>query len=149
MSRPAADDYNIWTSDAFSSYDALQIELRRRLSKGFQISGSYQYALEYGSANLGKHWGRVSDPTGNVRHAFKMQWDWMVPVGRGRHFGTDMHPALDLLVGGWGFNGAGRIQANTVNFGGVRLVGHDGRRADERIPSPLRSGHEDRDHAAG
>jgi carboxypeptidase family protein/TonB-dependent receptor-like protein len=119
----SGDDYNIWTSDAFSSYDALQIELRRRLSKGFQISGSYQYALEYGSANLGKHWGRVSDPTGNVRHAFKMQWDWMVPVGRGRHFGTDMHPALDLLVGGWGFNGAGRIQANTVNFGGVRLVG--------------------------
>ncbi len=118
-----ADDYNIWTSDAFSSYNALQIELRRRLSKGFQISGSYQYALEYGSANLGKHWGRVSDPTGNVRHAFKMQWDWMVPVGRGRHFGTDMHPALDLLVGGWGFNGAGRVQANTVNFGGVRLVG--------------------------
>ena len=117
------DDTNIWTSDAYSSYDALQIELRRRLSKGFQISGSYQYALEYGSANLGKHWGRVSDPTSNVRHAFKLQWDWTVPVGRGRRFGTDMHPALDLLVGGWGFNGAGRVQANTVNFGGVRLVG--------------------------
>ena len=36
-----------------------------------------------------------------------------IPVGRGRHFGTDMHPALDALVGGWGFNGAGRIQART------------------------------------
>ncbi len=117
------DNFNLWTSDAFSSYDALQIELRRRLSKGFQISGSYQYALEYGSANLGKHWGRVSDPTANVRHAIKMQWDWNVPVGRGRHFGTDMHPALDLLVGGWGFNGAGRVQARTINFGNVRLVG--------------------------
>ena len=46
---------SIWTSDAYSSYDALQIELRRRLSRGFQISGSYQYALEYGSAYLGKH----------------------------------------------------------------------------------------------
>ncbi len=119
------DNFNLWTSDAFSSYDALQIELRRRLSKGFQISGSYQYALEYGSANLGKHWGRVSDPTANVRHAIKMQWDWNVPVGRGRHFGTDMHPALDLLVGGWGFNGAGRVQARTINFGNVRLVGMD------------------------
>jgi hypothetical protein len=119
----SADDNNIWTSDAYSSYNALQIELRRRLSRGFQMSGSYQYALEYGSTNLGKHFGRVSDPTANVRHAIKMQWDWMVPVGRGRHFGTDMSPWLDALVGGWGFNGAGRVQSNTVNFGGVRLVG--------------------------
>jgi hypothetical protein len=119
----SGNDNNIWTSDAYSSYDALQIELRRRLSRGLQITGSYQYALEYGSVNLGKHWGRVSEPTDNVRHAFKLQWDWMVPVGRGRRFGTDMSPWMDALVGGWGFNGAGRIQANTVNFGSVRLVG--------------------------
>jgi Carboxypeptidase regulatory-like domain/TonB-dependent Receptor Plug Domain len=119
----SGNDNNIWTSDAYSSYDALQIELRRRLSRGLQITGSYQYALEYGSVNLGKHWGRVSEPTDNVRHAFKLQWDWMVPVGRGRRFGTDMSAWMDALVGGWGFNGAGRIQANTVDFGGVRLVG--------------------------
>src|SRR4029453_2030423 len=87
------------------------------------IAASYQYALEYGPVNLGKHWGRVSEPTDNVRHAFKLQWDWMVPVGRGRRFGTDMSAWMDALVGGWGFNGAGRIQANTVDFGGVRLVG--------------------------
>jgi carboxypeptidase family protein/TonB-dependent receptor-like protein len=119
----SGNDNNIWTSDAYSSYDALQIELRRRLSRGLQITGSYQYALEYGSTNLGKHWGRVSDPTDNVRHAFKLQWDWMVPVGRGRRFGTDMSPWMDAFLGGWGFNGAGRIQSNTVDFGGVRLVG--------------------------
>ena len=119
----SGNDNNIWTSDAYSSYDALQIELRRRLSHGLQITGSYQYALEYGSVNLGKHWGRVSEPTDNVRHAFKLQWDWMVPVGRGRRFGTDMSAWMDALVGGWGFNGAGRVQANTVDFGSVRLVG--------------------------
>ena len=33
-----------------------------------------------------------SNPTANVRHAIKMQWDWSVPVGRGRRFGTDMNP---------------------------------------------------------
>jgi hypothetical protein len=52
-----------------------------------------------------------------------MQWDWSVPVGRGRRFGTDMNPWLDGVLGGWEFNGAGRIQARTLNFGNVRLVG--------------------------
>jgi hypothetical protein len=52
-----------------------------------------------------------------------MQWDWSVPVGRGRHFGTDMPGWLDAALGGWEFNGAGRIQARTLNFGNVRLVG--------------------------
>ena len=62
------------------------------------------------------------NPTGNVRHAFKTQWDWSVPVGRGRRFGTDMHRVFDGVLGGWEFNGAGRVQARTLNFGNVRLV---------------------------
>jgi hypothetical protein len=123
--NPDIDDANVFTSDAYSSYDALQVELRRRLSRGFQINGSYQYALEYGSQFLGRHFGRVSSPTANVRHAFKLQWDWSIPVGRGRRFGTDMNPVLDAVVGGWEFNGAGRVQARTIDFGNVRLVGMD------------------------
>ena len=87
------------------------------------INGSYQYALEGGSAFLGFHYGRVMNPTANVRHAIKAQWDWHIPVGRGERFGADMHPLLDGILGGWEFNGASRIQARMVNFGNVRLVG--------------------------
>jgi len=121
--NPAVDGVGVYHSNAYSGYNALQIELRRRMSKGFQINGSYQYALETGSSFLGRHYGRVLNPTANVRHAFKMQWDWSVPVGRGRHFGTDMAGWLDSILGGWEFNGAGRIQARTLNFGNVRMVG--------------------------
>ena len=59
------------------------------------------------------------NPTANVRHAIKTQWDYSVPVGRGRRFGTDMNPLLDGVLGGWEFSGAGRVQARTVNFGNV------------------------------
>ena len=59
----------------------------------------------------------------NVRHAIKTQWDWTIPVGRGQRFGTDMHPILNGIVGGWQFSGAARIQARMVDFGNVRLVG--------------------------
>lgn len=122
--NPAVDGVNVTDSGAFSDYNALQIELRRRLSRGLLVNASYQYALEGGSAFLGFHYGRVMNPSGtNVRHAIKSQWDWTVPVGRGRRFGTNMHPWLDGVVGGWEFSGAARIQARMINFGNVRLVG--------------------------
>jgi hypothetical protein len=122
--NPAASSVNVTDSGAFSRYHALQIEARRRLSRGLQVDGSYQYALEEGSSFLGFHYGRVSNPVNaSVRHAIKTQWDWTLPVGRGERFGSNMHPALNAVLGGWEFNGVGRHQARTANFGNVRLVG--------------------------
>jgi hypothetical protein len=121
--NPDLDDVNVTDSGAFSDYHALQVELRRRLSRGLMINMSYQYALEGTSAFLGFHYGRVMNPQDNVRHAIKTQWDWSVPVGRGRRYGTNLHPVVDGIVGGWEFSGAGRIQARMVDFGNVRLVG--------------------------
>ena len=34
-----------------------------------------------------------------------------------------MHPVLNGMLGGWSVMGVGRIQARTINFGNVRLVG--------------------------
>ena len=121
--NPDASAVNIIDSGAYSDYHALQMELRRRLSRGLSANVSYQYAIEGGSAFLGFMYGRVMNQSPNVRHAIKTQWDWTIPVGRGQRFGTDMHPVLDTLLGGWSFNGVGRVQAVTVNLGNVRLVG--------------------------
>jgi hypothetical protein len=122
--NPHVNQLNITDSGAFSTYHALQLELRRRLSRGLQANASYQYALEDGSQFLGFHFGRVSNPTnGSVRHAIKTQWDWSLPVGHGERFGANTHPIVNAIIGGWQFNGVGRIQARTSNFGNVRLVG--------------------------
>ncbi len=114
-------------SGAFSDYHALQIELRRRLSSGLQANFNYQYARERGSAFDGFSFGRTMVEGANVRHAFKGQWDWTVPVGRDKRFGANFHPLLNSVIGGWSITGVGRVQARAVNFGGVRLVGmtHD------------------------
>ena len=122
--NPHAGVVDVRDSGAFSTYHAMQLELRRRLSHGLAFNGSYQYALEEGSAFLGFHFGRASNPSNaSIRHAFKTQWDWMIPVGRDQRFGRDLNPVLAALVGGWQFNGAARIQARTTDFGNVRLVG--------------------------
>jgi Carboxypeptidase regulatory-like domain len=121
--NPDANEVNVTDSGAYSDYHALQVQLRRRLSKGFQIDGSYQFALEGGSAFLGFSKGRVMNPTGNVRHAIKTQWDWTIPVGRDQRFGSNLNPILNGILGGWQFNGVGRIQSRMFNLGNLRLVG--------------------------
>ena len=122
--NPDASSVNVFDSGAYSSYHALQLELRRRLSRGLQVNGSYQYALEEGSSFLGFHFGRTSTPTNaSVRHAFKTQWDWKLPFGRGERFGSNANSVVNGLIGGWQFDGVSRHQARTVNFGNVRLVG--------------------------
>jgi len=121
--NPRANGVFVIDSGAFSDYHALQVELRRRLSRGLSTSVNYQYAIERGSAFDGFSFGRTMVDQGNVRHAIKGQWDWTLPIGRGQRFGANMHPLLDAIVGGWSLNGVGRIQARTMNFGNVRLVG--------------------------
>ena len=121
--NPHANGVNVTDSGAFSDYHALQVELRRRLSKGLSFNTSYQYAHEGTSSFLGFHFGRVMNPLANVRHAIKGQWDWTLPVGRGQRFGTSLHPILNGIAGNWQFNGAVRVQARMVDFGNVRLVG--------------------------
>jgi Carboxypeptidase regulatory-like domain len=121
--NPDVGNLNVFESAAYSDYHALQVEVRRRLSHGLQVNGSYQYALEGGSSFLGQSYGRVMNPTANVRHAIKAQWDWTIPVGQGQRFGSSMNSVLNAIVGGWQFDGVGRIQARTLDFGNVRLVG--------------------------
>jgi len=121
--NPAVGNNNLTDSGAFSDYHALQLELRRRLANGFSANVNYQYALEGGSAFDGFSFGRVMVTSPNVRHAIKTQWDWTIPVGRGHRFGSDMGSIMNGVLGGWSFNGVGRIQARVVDFGNVRLVG--------------------------
>jgi hypothetical protein len=121
--NPAVDEVNVYDSGAYSDYEALQLELRRRFSRGLSANVSYQYAIEGGSNFDGFSFGRTMVYGANLRHAIKTQWDWTVPVGRGERFGSDLHPILNGILGGWSINGVGRIQARVVNFGNVRLVG--------------------------
>jgi hypothetical protein len=139
--NPAVANVNVTDSGAFSDYHALQIEVRRRLSRGLAINANYQYAVEGGSDFLGLHYGRVMSPTDNVRHAIKAQWNWTLPVGRGQTYGTDMNPILNGIIGNWDFNGAARIQARVLDFGNVRLVGMSAKDLQEMyffriIPDP-------------
>jgi hypothetical protein len=106
-------------------YNSLQVELRRRLSNGLLVQGSYVFAKAF-------EWTRVSFRSplvenvgeNDIRHAFKVNWVYELPFGRGRRFGSGANGFVDKLIGGWEFNGAGQVLSGDVlSFGNVRLIG--------------------------
>jgi hypothetical protein len=122
------DGANIRTNLGFSHYDALQIDVRRRLSQGLQVQASYAYGDTYVS-----NFYSIRKPIlesidtgtpGSVRHAFKADWVYELPFGRGRRFASGVNALVDGFVGGWSFAGTARIQSGqVVDYGNVRLVG--------------------------
>jgi outer membrane receptor protein involved in Fe transport len=126
--NPDVSGVNVTDSGGFSKYNALQLELRRRLSNGFSANVNYQYAFEGSSQFDGFSFGRAwsDDPiTGNptVRHAIKFQADWELPVGRGKRVGGNMGSLANLVAGGWSVTAVGRYQSIVTDLGNVRLVG--------------------------
>jgi hypothetical protein len=113
-----------------TDYHALQIEYRRRLHRGLLMQASYTFADATTTQRVSfREPLQPSKPTGNsatLRHAFKVNWVYQLPVGQGQRFFGDIGSGLNRLVGGWEIDGSGRVQSGQLlSFGNVRLVGFD------------------------
>ena len=137
---------------AQSWYDAVTVEFRRRFSRGLLVQSSYTFgkALSNTFASSGSvfdqpttlrnNWLRKGASAFDIRQAFKTNFIYDLPVGKGRTYMSNSGRLLDTLVGGWGFNGNIRIQSgipfafnapngiltlagNIQNTGNVQLVG--------------------------
>jgi hypothetical protein len=113
-----------------SKFHSLQLELRRRMANGFQFQSSYAYGRGYNGDffSFRKPWmtSRDTGSEGEVTHAFKANWVYELPFGRGRRFGGDAGGFLDRVIGGWQLHGTARVQSGQlVDFGNVRVVGFD------------------------
>jgi hypothetical protein len=117
---------NLLTNFGGSNYHAATIELRRRFSHGLLANVNYTFGKALQDILLSWHRPtpeRVISPL-NITHAFKTNWIFELPVGRGRRFAGNSGGVLDHLIGGWAIDGTARIQSGTpFNFGNVRLVG--------------------------
>jgi carboxypeptidase family protein/TonB-dependent receptor-like protein len=119
------DGANFTGNGGYSRYDALQIELRRRLSKGLQVQANYQFAKAFESQRVSFRAPRVNGlDTNTLRHALKFTWGYELPFGRGKAIMGNASSWFNQLIGGWEFYGAGRVQSGQLfNFGNVNLVG--------------------------
>ena len=112
----------------FTTYNALQLQYRRRLSDGVQFDANYALAKafesEHYSFRVPRELNRVTGGEGDVTHAFKATGVWELPFGQGRRFAGGVGAGMDRLVGGWQLSGTTRIQSGRLfDLGNVRVVG--------------------------
>ncbi len=106
-----------------SWYDALTLEFRRRFTKGLLVQANYTFGKTlsntYASSSsvfdqpvtLRNLWLKKGFAPFDIRQAFKTNFIYELPFGKGKQFMSDAHGLLEKLVGGWGFNGNVRIQS--------------------------------------
>jgi hypothetical protein len=116
------------SNGGYTRYNSMQLELRKRLSQGFQFNASYVFGKAYISQRFGFRQPRVkvldTGTEGGVTHAFKGTWTYELPFGQGRRFGSSAGAVLDRIIGGWSFDGIARIQSGRMlSLQGARLVG--------------------------
>ncbi len=119
---------NVTGNGGYTNYHSMEVELRRRLSKGLQFQASYTFAHMYASVYTSHRKPRFevrdAGAPGETTHALKAFWDYELPFGRGRRFFGNAGGVLDRLVGGWQIHGALRVQSGRlIDFGNVRMVG--------------------------
>ncbi|MCI0390572.1 MAG: carboxypeptidase-like regulatory domain-containing protein [Acidobacteria bacterium] len=108
----------------YSRYDGLVFELNRRLTNGLLVQSSYAFAKSFSSQRVSLRAPRINSPGGTLRQAFKTNWVYELPIGRGQMLFGNAGRMLDRLASGWEFHGASRIQSGQVlDFGNVNLVG--------------------------
>jgi len=115
--NPALANTWTWFSEGVSTYNALQVDLRRRFSHGFSVRGVYTFSktLDDGDSlnqtTAGNAPGLVSNPfdlaadkglaTFNATNVALINVIYNLPFGRGQWLAKDLEGWTNTLVSGW------------------------------------------------
>ena len=118
----------LYSSGASSIYHSLQVSLSKRLSHGLQLETAYTWSknIDVGTTHQNSYdLGADRSITDiNIPHRLVMSYVYELPFGRGRRFGTDVHAALNWLLGGWQFNGINTFQSGgTISISANNTAG--------------------------
>jgi hypothetical protein len=118
--------------EGFSNYNALQVKLEKRFSRGLYLLNSFTWskAIDNGSQVLEEPNGNEGRPQnindfkadkgiGAYDQPFNNTTSFVyeLPLGRGRWLGSDWHPVADAILGGWTLNGINTMTSGApINF---------------------------------
>jgi len=124
--NPAIANTWTWFSEGNSSYNALQVDVNRRLSGGLTLRGVYTFskvlddgdslnattsgggpALASNPFNLKADWGLG---TFDIRHVAVVSGTYALPVGQGKRFLGGLQGLGNLAVSGWTVNSIVTLQ---------------------------------------
>ena len=101
-----------------SSYHALQLKVQKHATAGLDFLVTYTYGKAMANTETGGpfsnnlNWWQDHGPANYDRaQTLTIGHVWALPYGRGRHFGSSIGRAMDLVLGGWDFSGITTIES--------------------------------------
>ncbi|MBV6433554.1 MAG: hypothetical protein IANPNBLG_03732 [Bryobacteraceae bacterium] len=86
-------------------YKALQLRVQRRFAQGYSVVWGYNYNQESTGAFFNEPDQYANKltmiPSAMPRHRMTIGTTVEFPFGRGRRFGSQIHPVLNAILGGW------------------------------------------------
>jgi Carboxypeptidase regulatory-like domain len=116
---PAFGNIAITEYDGTSTYNALQLQLIKRFTRGLSLNGSYTYSREREKiTRLNPQDAELTEQVAaNDRpHRITFSAIYELPIGRNRAWGTNWNGWLDAFLGGW------QVQANYERQSGEPLL---------------------------
>ncbi len=143
-------------SGGYSTYNALQLKIERRLAAGISALVNYTYSHALGdssNANLGAQnndgfrYGNHLHEYGNldfdVRHHLTSSYTWELPFGHGRKFAANTNTATNILIGNWEASGIVTLSSGTwftVTDSHANFANSDGQQRPDAVPGQKASG---------
>ena len=127
LANPALANTTSWLSEGLSSYNAFEVDVSRRFSRGLQVRGTYTWSksLDDGTAlnssvganapgfvmfplNPKLDWGPSNS---DARHIAVINSSYELPFGTGKKFLASAHGLKQKLAGGWRVSGIETVQS--------------------------------------
>ena len=115
-----------WRSIGNSSYNALQLNLKKAMSNGLQLDFGYTFSKSLDIGSNAERINALNTATGgfydqvvnsfspnqlravsafDTKHQITADWVYQMPFGKGKRFASGMGRIGDALLGGWGWSG--------------------------------------------
>src|SRR4029078_470428 len=113
------------TNEGRSTYDGLQFEFRRRMSRGLLVTASYSFTRSAETTFTSIHQPLIwTDQDSGVPHSGKLSFAWNIPFGSGLAYGNGAPGWIKALAGNWSVSAGSHVQSgNLLSLSGIRLVG--------------------------
>lgn len=111
-----------------SRYQALQLRVQRSYAAGASVLFAYNYNHERNEAFFNDITTYANEVfwlgSNNARHRATLAGVYDFPLGKGKRFGSSMHPVLQGAFGGWQISGIYTYRSGEfLRFGGAEVVG--------------------------